>query len=135
MVERLYKHWMDLHQERKENTGPSGEDDIFDVLLEQNAKNKLQTGERSWYSIDSRASYCRGAPSGIFQGDLELGSGWLNKAELKDKYCMTRSSFWLIVDLIKYHRVFHSNKRRQAPVEHELMTLLCFLGREGKGME
>jgi hypothetical protein len=47
---------------------------------------------------------------------------------------MTRSSFWLIVDLIKDHTVFQSKWRRQAPVEHQLMTLLCFLGTEGNGM-
>ena len=70
----------------------------------------------------------------IFQEDLDLKSSWLNEAEFKDKSRMTRSSFWLIVELIKDHRVFHSNKRRQAPVEHQLMTLLCFLGTEGNGM-
>ncbi len=40
----------------------------------------------------------------------------------------------LIVDLIKDHKVFQSKKKQQAPVEHQLMTLLCFLGTEGNGM-
>jgi hypothetical protein len=66
--------------------------------------------------------------------DLNKDSPWLNEAEFKDKYRMTRSSFWLIVDLIKDHEVFESKKKQQAPVEHQLMTLLCFLGVEGNGM-
>ena len=47
---------------------------------------------------------------------------------------MTRSSFWLIVGLIEHDPVFYSKKRKQAPVEHQLLTLLCFLGTEGNGM-
>ncbi len=125
---------MDLRQQRRRNTALNGDDDIFDVLLEQDAKKKFRIEERSRYSADSRASYRRGAASAIFTEDLDLESGWLNDAEFKDKYRMTRSSFWLIVDLIKDHAVFRSKWRRQAPVEHQLMTLLCFLGTEGNGM-
>ena len=47
---------------------------------------------------------------------------------------MTRSSFWLIVGIIKDHPVFKEGLRKQAPVEHQLMMLLCFLGTEGNGM-
>ena len=133
-VGRLYAKWMDLRQQRRRNTALTGDDDIFDVLLEQDAKKKFRIEERSRYSADSRAYYRRGAVSAIFTEDLDLESGWLNDAEFKDKYRMTRSSFWLIVDLIKDHAVFRSKWRRQAPVKHQLMTLLCFLGTEGNGM-
>jgi hypothetical protein len=48
---------------------------------------------------------------------------------------LTHLSFWLIVALIDFHPVFQSSKKKQAPVEHQLMTLLCFLGTtEGNGM-
>ena len=113
-----------------------GEDpfDIFDVLLEQEAKEQFLVEESSRYSTDSRAKYGYGVASAVFLEDLNEDSPWLNDAEFKDKYRMTRSSFWLIVDLIKEHKVFQSKKKQQAPVEHQLMALLCFLGVEGNGM-
>jgi hypothetical protein len=41
----------------------------------------------------------------------------------------------LIVELIKDHEIFKGRgKKKQAPVEHQLMTLLCFLGMEGSRM-
>jgi hypothetical protein len=71
----------------------------------------------------------------LYVEDLNKDSAWLNNTEFKDKYRMTRSSLWLIVGLIKDHQVFHSRgNKKQAPVEHQLMTLLCFLGTEGNGM-
>ena len=113
-----------------------GEDpfDIFDVLIEQEAKKQFRIEEHSRYSTGSRAKYRDGDASAIFEEDLKEESPWLNDAEFKDKYRLTRSSFWLIVALIKHHPVFQSTKRKQAPVEHQLMTLLCFLGTEGNGM-
>jgi hypothetical protein len=73
--------------------------------------------------------------SAIFKEDLREDSPWLNDAEFKDKYHMTHSSFWLIVDLIFIdHPIFQSMKRKQAPAEHQLMTILCFVGMEGNGM-
>jgi hypothetical protein len=39
------------------------------------------------------------------------------------------------VELIKDHEIFKGGKKKkQAHVEHQLMTLLCFLGTEGNGM-
>jgi hypothetical protein len=125
---------MELCQQRRRNTALNGDNDIFDVLLEQDAKEKFRIEERSRYSANSRASYRKNDAWAIFLEDLDLKSGWLNEAEFKDKYRMTCSSFWLIVDLMKDHTVFQSKWRRQAPVEHHLMPLLCFLGREGNGM-
>ena len=71
-VGRLYAKWLDLRQQRRRNTALNGEDDIFDALLEQDAKEKFRTEERSRYSADSRASYRKGAASAIFSEDLDL---------------------------------------------------------------
>jgi hypothetical protein len=103
-------------------------------VLEQDAKNQFQTEEGSRYSAASRFNYRKGSTSGIFMEDLNEDSPWLNDAEFKCKYRMTRSSFWLIVGLIRDHPVFKGGRKKQAPVEHQLMTLLCFLGTEGNGM-
>jgi hypothetical protein len=110
--------------------------DICDVVMEEEAKCQFLKEERSRYSTGSRVNYRDGLASNVFAEDLREDSPWLNEAEFKDKYRMTRSSFWLIVDLIKDHHVFQrvGKKRKQAPVEHQLMTLLCFLGTEGNGM-
>jgi hypothetical protein len=131
----LFSKWMNLRQWRLFKFA-FGEDpfDIFDVLLEQEAKEQFLVEESSRYSTDSRAKYRDGVASAVFLEDLNEDSPWLNDAEFKDKYRMTRSSFWLIVDLIKEHKVFQSKKKQQAPVEHQLMALLCFLGVEGNGM-
>jgi hypothetical protein len=114
-----------------------GEDpfDIFDVLLEAEAKKQFQIKERLRYSTGSRTKYRDSDASLIFEEYLkEESPWWLNNAKFKDKYCLTCSSFWLIVALIENHPVFQSTKRKQAPVEHQLMMLLCFLGLEGNGM-
>jgi hypothetical protein len=111
-----------------------GEDpfDVFDVLAEQEAKWQFKIEEHSRYSTISRANYR--LASTVFCEDLNEDSPWLNDAEFKDKYKMTCCSFWLIVDLIKNHDIFKSPRKLQAPVAHQLMTLLCFLGMEGNGM-
>jgi hypothetical protein len=49
---------------------------------------------------------------------------WSSRTNIK----LTCSSLWLIVGLIKDHRVFQQRgNKKQAPVEHQLMTILCFL--------
>jgi hypothetical protein len=114
--------WMDLHQCRLFKFALGDHSfDIFDVLLEQEAEEQFQIEECSWYSEDPRATRCDGATSPVFLEDLKDDSGWLNDAEFKNKYCMTCYSFWLIVDLIKDHRISQSRKRLQAPVDHQLV--------------
>jgi hypothetical protein len=90
--------------------------DIFDVLLEAEAKKQFQIKERSRYSTGSRAKY-RDA-SLVFEEDLNEEYPWLNDAKFKDKYRLTCSSVWLIVALIENHPIFQSTKKKQAPVEH-----------------
>jgi hypothetical protein len=62
--------------------------------------------------------YPNGDTAEIFKEDLKEDSPWLINAKFKDKYCLTHSSFWLIVDLIKHHPVFQSTNSVQVPVEH-----------------
>jgi hypothetical protein len=135
-VGQLFARWRKLRQWRLFKFAP-GEDpfDIFDVLVEQEAKKQFQIEEHcSRYSTGFRAKYRDGDASAIFEKDLKEESPWLNDADFKDKYCLTHSCFWLIVALIEDHPVFQIMKRKQAPVEHQLMMLLCFLGTEGNGM-
>ncbi len=91
-------------------------------------KHKFQIEEGLRYLAASRPNYRNGLASAVFEEDLNKDSPWLNADEFKCKYRMTRSSFWLIVGLIKDHPVFKGGRKKQAPVEHQLMTLLCFLG-------
>ena len=133
-VGRLFSKWTNLRRWRFFKFA-MGQDpfDLTDVMLEQEAKCRFRLEEASRYS--TRGKYRNGDASTIFEEDLKEDPPWLNDAEFKDKYRMTRSSFRLLVDLIKDHRVFKGGPRRQqAPVEHQLMTLLCFLGTEGNGM-
>jgi hypothetical protein len=136
-VARLFSKWQNLRQWRLFKFA-LGEDpfDIFDVLLEEEAKSRFQIEVGLRYSTGARLNYRDGVQKNLFEEDLYEGTScWLNEAEFKDKYRMTRSSFWLIVDLIQDHPIFQSGyKRKQAPVEHQLMVLLCFLGTEGNGM-
>jgi hypothetical protein len=56
---------------------------------------------------------------------------WLNNDEFLHKYRMTRASFKFLLDQIKDHPVFHTaKKRKQAPVEHQVMTWLKYVGTE-----
>jgi hypothetical protein len=134
-VGRLFKKWTDLRKWRLFKFA-LGEDpfDLFDVLAEHEAKCQFKVEVSSRYSTTSRATYRNGFASRFFWEDLNEDPPWLNDAEFKDKYQMTCCSFWLIVDLIKDHDVFKSPRKPMAPVAHQLMTLLCFLGMEGNGM-
>jgi hypothetical protein len=61
---------------------------------------------------------------------------WLTEDEFIQKYRMSRESFCRIVDLIQDHPVFKSRPRhgrKQAPVAHQLMVFLKFIGTEGTG--
>jgi DDE superfamily endonuclease len=61
---------------------------------------------------------------------------WLTDTEFKQKYRMTRISFHQLVNLIKDDPVFQRTYNKgngQAPVEHQLMVLLKYLGTQGNG--
>jgi DDE superfamily endonuclease len=66
--------------------------------------------------------------------DTEGVQPWLNESEFIQKYRMSRSSFDYLLNLIKDHPVFHTGKKKkQAPVEFQLMTWLRYVGTEGSG--
>ena len=87
-----------------------------------------------------RGSY-RGYCHRIFERDLyedETGEQlpWLHCDEFLQKYRVKRGSFWRIVDLIKTHPVFNPERptnKKQAPVAHQLMVFLHYIGTEGAG--
>jgi len=59
---------------------------------------------------------------------------WLTDDEFLSKYRMSRDSFYRVHDLIKDHPVFLSKgKKKQAPVLHQLMVFLKYIGTEGNG--
>jgi hypothetical protein len=128
-VGQLFPTWMNLHCRRLLKFFILGEDpfDILDMLQEEEAKRQFQIEERSRYSTCSREKYQEGVASVVFKEDLreddsEEHEPWLNDAKFKDRYRLTRSSFWLIVDFIKHHPVFQSKFRKQAPVQHQLAS-------------
>ena len=77
--------------------------------------------------------------NGIFERDLynnETGEHlpWLNEEEWLQKYRAKRNSFKRLVCMIQDHPVFNSEcptNKKQAPVSHQLMVLLHYLGMQG----
>ena len=87
-----------------------------------------------------RRPYRSGKEQGIFQRDLyedETGEQlpWLTDDEFLQKYRMSRESFWQLVDLIKNDVVFANehSKKKQAPVPHQLLVFLHYVGTSGSG--
>jgi DDE superfamily endonuclease len=60
---------------------------------------------------------------------------WLTDEEFLHKYWMSRRSFQKVLHEIEDHPVFNpdSKGRKQAPVAHQLMVFLKFVGTEGSG--
>jgi DDE superfamily endonuclease len=60
---------------------------------------------------------------------------WLTEEEFLQKYRMSKESFSLLVDEVKDHPVFKSKsaRRPQAPVSHQVMVFLKYVGTEGSG--
>ena len=85
--------------------------------------------------------YRMGGSFDIFERDLssnETGEQlpWLSEDEFLQKYRMHRSSFQQLLTLIQDHPVFECKnqlKRQQAPVAHQLLLFLFYIGRAGSG--
>ena len=75
------------------------------------------------------------AYQGVNEFNVDLFQQWMNEEEFKRKYRCSRKSFWRIVSCIENHPVFSSGDgtKQQAPVSHQLLCLLHFLGMEGNG--
>jgi hypothetical protein len=60
---------------------------------------------------------------------------WLSNMEFLEKYRIHRESFHALVNKIKDHPVFKSQKGKvkQEPVEYQLMVFLMYIGTSGSG--
>ena len=111
----------------------------LEQLLDLAVDDALARAETSRYLF--RDSQYRRSSLNIFQRDLAVecvgdgGAPWLNPTEFLEKYRVTRDSFHKVVELIESHQIFQSssNGNKQAPVEHQLMVLLHYLGCSGSG--
>lgn len=91
----------------------------------------------------ARRPYRRGDALAIFTPDLQSDKSddeadgtppWLNETEFLERYRMHHESLWSIVGHIKDHPVFvtENSNKRQAPVAHQLMVFLYYIGRSGR---
>jgi hypothetical protein len=88
-----------------------------------------------------RKPYRKGNSKFIFERDLKEDTNeadstprWLTDEEFLQKYRMHRDSFKMIVSLINNHPAFQSRgKKKQAPVEHQLMFFLYYIGVSDSG--
>jgi hypothetical protein len=108
-------------------------DEVLETLqlTHNDIKNKRYLVDRKPY---------RSAINNTFQRDLqdndnEDGSPpWLQEDEFLQKYRMHRESFHRLLPMIKDHPVFQSDgAKQQAPVAHQLLVLLFYLGKSGSG--
>jgi hypothetical protein len=124
------------------------EDDSVEDILDCAVAVAIRTGERRRYLF--RRSRCRKAVDRFeddlnnedFDTDDEIDSlseeakslPWLTDDEFLQKYRMSRESFSKVLPLIEGHPMFLSPKgRKQAPVAHQLMVFLKYIGTEGTG--
>lgn len=130
LKERLkYAIWRDI-----DDDSDSLEDDIDNYYVDQ-----MFTLESNRY-YKQRDSY-RKSNINSFEEDLHVDqsfncNSWLNDDEFLKKYRMNRESFYKLVDLIKDHPIFQSNRNKgikQAPPEKQLMVFLKYIGTEGSG--
>lgn len=108
---------------------------VMDVMI-QAAYDSISSRR---YLFD-RKPYRKGNSKLIFERDLQEDDGpdgtppWLTDEEFLHKYRMHRDSFKMIVSLINNHPAFQSKgRKKQAPVAHQLMVFLYYIGVSGSG--
>ena len=110
------------------------DDDSLSSLLDAALQKAYNHLSQSRYV--RRLTY-RGSTFGVFARDLASSTEtpWLTEEEFQEKYRLRRDSFSRLVALVRDHKIFTSppNKRKQAPVEYQLMVLLHYLGTAGSG--
>ena len=87
------------------------------------------------FTVDLQAEVFSVDNDSVYTDELPT-IAWLTDEEFLHKYRMSRPSFFRILDLIKDHKLFQPKTKRgrkQAPVAHQLMVFLKFLGTEGAG--
>lgn len=113
------------------------EDDIDEMVAEvvRNTEGRRYLFRRKYRDGQASQTYEEDLVPPLDDNDIHGIPSWLSDDQFLKKYRMKRNSFHAIVDLIRDHPVFRAKRfgRRQAPVEHQLMTLLRYLGTEGSG--
>jgi hypothetical protein len=114
--------------------------DDLDMMNAHAAGEYLEMNGRRYTSRGSyrEAKRSRTEDDLVAPGEDVFGGAWLSDLEFLEKYRMTRESFAKIVALIENDAVFTRKDpldrgRKQAPVTHQLMVLLRYLGTEGGG--
>jgi hypothetical protein len=110
-------------------------DDTITGLLEE--AHKSVSSKR--YLLN-RGRYRKGFSATTFERDLAEDDNddgtppWLSDDEFLQKYRMHRDSFKAILSLIKDNPAFHLKwKKKQAPVEYQLLVFLFYIGTSGSG--
>jgi DDE superfamily endonuclease len=90
------------------------------------------------YLMERKPYRSTGLSYSIFERDLQDDDNkdgsppWLQEEEFLQKYHMHRASFNQLAEIIKDNPVFHTDvKKEQAPVKHQLLLFLYYLGRSG----
>ena len=107
-------------------------EDDNEELIDLEFLNQFGKAKRSRYLF---------RPSSYRKGDINkclddvLKSEWLNDEEFLMEFRVSRTSFNLLVELIKDDEVFQPGSRgtKPAPVEFQLLVLLRYLGLSGNG--
>ena len=147
IVTNLKKIWLDrqakrllnfvLHDGSNSGNNDNNDNSTIDAILDLASDAAWRNANNQRYIFFPK--YRKGNNLHIFARDLyEDPTGeqlpWLTDEEFREKYRMGRDSFWMLVDLIKAHPVFESNNRKkQAPVPHQVMVFLYYLGCSGSG--
>jgi hypothetical protein len=110
----------------------------LNLLIDTAVQRSYQRALNSRYSY--RNFYRKGYSKTVFERVLEEEDDdagttpWLTENEFLQNFRMQRSSFAHLVELIKDHDVFKGDiNRKQAPVEHQLLVLLMYLGTSASG--
>lgn len=119
------------------------DDSDTDILVEGIIDNVIELAYNTVLSrcyLLPRKPYRKGLAHNIFQRDLQREDNpdgtppWLTDDEFVQKYRMNRDSFEAIVELIRDHPAFQTRgKKKQAPVEHQLLLFLFYIGTAGSG--
>jgi DDE superfamily endonuclease len=109
--------------------------DLATVCAVENAHGRRYLFRPTLYRKgNSAAIYRRDLNSDYVSLSCATVQSWLNDEEFLSKYRVSRKAFRHLHDLIKDHPVFISKgKKKQIPVEHQLLTWLKYVGTEGTG--
>jgi hypothetical protein len=122
----------------KDNSDDEDSMATLNDLIDEAVQRSYRRALNSRYSY--RNSYRKGYSTTVFERVLEEEDDdggttpWLTENEFLQHFRMHRSSFAHLVGLIKDHDVFKGEgNRKQAPIEHQLLVLLMYLGTSGSG--